>query len=524
MRATSGSPHPRDRGNVLPFVLVVTIVMSIVVVAIANYSTTSLKYGGVAEDRSDALSAADAGMRYAIDQLKLRNAGCILDTQEAQLPGVEADFNDATATVVCERVTSGFEGIQAFAAVMTAAGLNSATSLLSSQSGSNAKVLGGPVYMSRITDAAFELSPPVKIEDGPLLYHDTTGTVPCRSKKPSELAAVNAGTLQFEPELIFGPVCVTVPWTQLFDSPTVPDLTTLPVRDGTKSTTDDPLLGSYIDVSGGGGCRVFLPGRYVSPPDQSGKDAYFQTGNYLFDFQTSDKTLMIRQGTVTAGRINPIVTTSGVNELDSDMTTQCKQQQILDPAPADQFGATWYFGGRSHINIGTQGSLEIHARVQGADYVSVQTLCAPNGSWCNPGGDGGMVGRASTITAPSNGSMPDFLFTDSGNNKEFVAQALVYAPLGEIEFGNVSNTATQKMLGGLIVSRLVLQSATSATNFEISVPTSPITAVIQLTSTGVKDNVTTSIQAVVEYRPYEEDIDDRVRINSWRVCENAGCS
>lgn len=516
-------PDDLDRGTALPLVLVITVVLSVVVLGIATYSTTSLRYATVVEDRSDALSAADAGMRYAIDQLKLRNAGCILDTQEAQLPGVDADFNDATATVVCERVTSGFEGIQAFAAVMTAEGLNSNTSLLSSQSGSNAKVLGGPVYMSRITDQAFDLTPPVRIEDGPLLYHDTTGDVPCRSKKPSEIAAVGAGTLIFEPELIFGPVCVTVPWTQLFDSPTVPDLTALPIRDGGVSIATDPVTGSYVDVSGGG-CRVFLPGNYVSPPDQRGHDAYFQTGDYLFDFQGADKELLIRQGTATAGRVNLDVTTSGLNELDAEMSAQCTAQQAADPAPAGEYGATFYFGGGSHIDVATQGSLEIHARVQGTDYVSVQTLCAPNGIWCNPDGDGGMVGSGSTITAPSNGSMPDFLFTDSGNNKEFVAQALVYAPLGQVEFGNVSNTATQKMLGGLIVSRLVLQSSTSATNFEIAVPTSPITAVIQLTSTAVKNGKITSIQAVTEYRPYEDDIDDRVRINSWRVCEDFNCT
>ncbi len=119
--------------------------------------------------------------------------------------------------------------------------------------------------------------------------------------------------------------------------------------------------------------------------------------------------------------------------------------------------------------------------------------------------------------------MPDFLFTDSGNNREFIAQALVYVPLAQVQFGNVSNSAIQKMLGGLIVSRLVLQSSTSATNFEISVPTSPITAKIQLTSTAVKDGATSTIQSIVEYRPYEEDIDDRVRVNSWRVCDSQAC-
>jgi hypothetical protein len=534
----------RDNGSILPLVLTITIVMSIVVLAIATYATTSLGYGQTAEDRSDRLSAADAGMRYAIDQLKLRNAGCILDTQEAVLPGVDADFNNARATVVCERVTSGYEGIQAFAAVMTGVGVGSGTSLLSSQSGSNAKVLGGPVYMSRIDDAAFSLGPPVKIEDGPLLYHDTTGTVPCRSVKPSTIAAVNNDTLVFDPELIFGPVCVTVPWTALFDSPEVPDLTTLVTRDGTlpaTSLTDTTGPGSYVDVPGSGGCRVFLPGNYTTPPNQSGRHAYFRTGDYLFDFTGADKTLLLRQGAVTAGRINPAVTS--VNELASDMSTQCRNQQSADPSP--EFGATFYFGGGTHINVSTQGSLEIHARQQGNDYVSVQTLCdpdpngngtpdaiefqssgatEPDGYWCNPSGDGGLTGRASTLTAPAGGSMPDFLFTDSGNNREFIAQALVYVPLAQVQFGNVSNSAIQKMLGGLIVSRLVLQSSTSATNFEISVPTSPITAKIQLTSTAVKNGGRSTIQSIVEYRPYEEDIDDRVRVNSWRVCADQTCN
>jgi hypothetical protein len=378
--------------------------------------------------------------------------------------------------------------------------------------------------MSRISDQSFSLGPPVKIEDGPLLYHDSSGTVPCISRKPSTIAAVNAGTLQFEPELIFGPICVTVPWTQLFDSPEVPNLSGLIVRDGTKSLTTDPVGGSYYDVTGNGNCRVFLPGRYTTPPNQSGTNAYFQTGDYLFNFQGADKTFLIRQGTATAGKINPLVTPS--NELDPDMTNACKTAQATDPLAGNptQFGATFYFGGGSHMSISTQGSLEIHARQQGLDYVSVQTLCTPNGSWCNPSGNGGIVGSGSTITAPAGGSMPNFLFTDSGNNKEFVAQALVYAPLTQVEFGNVSNTAQQKMLGGLIVSRLVLQSSTSATNFEISVPTSPITARIQLTSKAIKNGTTTTVRSVVEYRPYEDDIDERLRINSWRVCQDQTCT
>jgi hypothetical protein len=521
------NPHrtPRDAGSALPLVLVISTVVALVVLGLSSYALASLKFGRVAEGRSDRLTAADAGMRYAIDQLALRNAGCILDTQKAVLPGVEADFNRARAEVSCERITSGFEGIQAYAAVMTGEGMPASTSLLSSQSGSNSKVLGGPVYMARVNPASFSLSPPVKIENGPLLYFDPNpvGTdEPCRSVRASTLPT----QLQFEPALLFGPVCVKTPWTQIFDSPVVPNLTGLVERRGdlplSAGALAAPAQGSFTDVTTGGGCRVFEPGRYTTPPATSGVDAYFKTGEYLFEF---DAAWEVRQGNVTAGRIDPAVTTPAVNELST--TQACADAQATDVSSPGTFGATFYFAGRARLNVATQGSVEVHARRQGNDYVSVQTLCSPNGGWCNTDGGGGFSpAKQSTLVGPVTGSNPNFLFTDSGNNKEFIAHALFYAPRAQVEFGNVTNTATQRMLGGLVVSRLVLQSSTSATNFEIAVPTSPITALIGLTSTATKPGQpgVTSIRAVVEYRPYEPDINKRVRVNSWRVCDRADCS
>ncbi len=535
MRQQSPQPH-RDRGSALPLTLVITIVLALVVVGIARYSAASLRFGRVAEDRSDRLSAADAGMRYAIDQLKLRNAGCILDTQEAVLPGVDADFNDATAAVVCERVTNGFEGIAAYAAVMTGEGLSSTDALLLSAGGASVdKVLGGPVFMSTVEDTSFALNAAVRIENGPLLYYDSSGTVPCSSKKPNELAPVSDGDLVFSPELIFGPICVTVPWTDLFDSPEVPDLTTLTIRDGAAPLTDPN--GSYQDISGAGGCRVFEPGRYITPPDVQNRDSYFRSGVYLVDLPAGNETFEVVSSVVTAGGVNPLV--SSDNEI-GGQTNRCLQVQDDDES-LGLYGATFYLTGGSHIVVRQQGALEVHALQQGTDYVSIQALCDPDpngngtpeaiefetipgeqdGYWCNADGDGG-TGTFSTLTAPAPTSLDTIIYTREGNNREIATHALVYAPLAEMEFGNATNTADQKLLGGLIVARLKLQSSASATNFEISVPTSPITAKIQLTSNAYKRGKTT-IRAVVEYRPYEDDIDDRVRINSWRVCDIDSC-
>ena len=525
--STAPTPRNRDTGSALPIVMIITAVISVVVLSLSSYALASLRFSRVAEGRSDRLTAADAGMRYAIDQLALRNAGCILDTQKAVLPGVETDFNGVSAEVTCERITSGFEGIQAYAAVMTGEGMPPTLSLLSSQAGSNSKVLGGPVYMARVTPDAFSLSPPVEIQDGPLLYHDTAaGSGPCASVKSSTMPS----KLVFEPALLFGPVCVTKSWREIFDSPAVPNLTSLVERRGDlplgSPLVAAPVEGSYTDVTSGGGCRVFEPGRYTTPPVTTNVDAYFKTGDYLFDFNA---TWEVRRSLVAAGRIDPAVTNPAVNELNN--STACKNAQAADTSSPGTFGATFYFAGKASINIATQGSIEIHARRQGADYVSVQTLCTPTASpadaWCNADGGGGFTpAKASTLSGVVSASNPNFLFTDSGNNKEFIAHALVYAPKTQVEFGNVTNTATQRMLGGLVVARLVLQSSTSATNFEIAVPTSPITALIGLTSTATKVGQpgVTSIRAIVEYRPYEPDIDQRIRVNSWRVCDRADCS
>ena len=504
--------HPHDRGSILPMTLVFVAAIAVTVMALMSYVLANFRHAESAELRSDRLTAADAGMRYAIDQLKLRNAGCILDTQEAVLPGVEADFNGVSASVTCERITNGFEGIQAYAAVMTGAGLSPSEALLVSQSGSNSKVLGGPVYMARVDAGSFDLGPPVKIEDGPLLYHDPAATERCIPVNSSTLP----GQLQFEPELVYGPICVSTPWEELFVSPVVPDLTGAADRDGSASLSSDPVTGSYTDITTAGRtCRVFEPGRYSTPPDTRGIDAYFQTGDYVLDFAGQWE---IRQSVVWAGRMNPLTTTTPEIPINS----ACAAAQTADPAPPDETGATIYVADAASINVATQGSIEINSRQQGTNFVSVQTLCAPNGSWCGPSGDGGL-GLSSSLTAPASSPAESVIYTDSGNQKEFVAHALVYAPLAQMEFGNVTNTATQRMKGGLIVSRLVLQSSTSATNFEISVPTSPVTAQILLTSTAVADGAT-SVQAVVEYRPYESSIDDRLRVNSWRVCAKVRCS
>ena len=122
------------------------------------------------------------------------------------------------------------------------------------------------------------------------------------------------------------------------------------------------------------------------------------------------------------------------------------------------------------------------------------------------------------------GALNKWLDAEGEAGREMVANGLIYAPLADMEFGNVTNTATQKMRGGLVLARINLQSSTSASNFEIGVGGSPIDAVLRLTATGTKDGQTTRIVSIVEYDANTGvSYEDRLAVNSWRVCAQTGC-
>ena len=480
--------HARDRGSALPIVLVITLVLSLVVVNITSYVSADLRYSRVTADRAARLAAADAVMNYGVDQLKLRNAACLLGGGGGTpLPGLSAGLNGATTTVTCQRVGGGIGDIQAWAAVMTGEGLSNSEYLLSTQSGNSlAKTLGGPVYMARATPGAFSLGPTVKIKDGPLYNYDSTCATPVTpASLPSQLV--------FEPNLIYGPICTTVAWYTLFGDPTVPDLTV---------SASFPAQTSSSFVLNGT-CHVFSPGVYTTMPDL-GNNAYFKSGNYYF----LNVSFNVISSTVTAGYADPAGL--GPREITN---TACDAAHTADAQPPATAGATFFLGGTSYIRIEQNGTLEIDLRKQGTNYVSIHALCdtATSALWCD---QTGVSGAPSTLTAKSSNAV---VYVDPGNQKQLVTHGLLYAPSGRLEFGNATSTAQQKMLGGLVVSRLVLQSSASASNFEIAVATSPIDVTVLLTATATKNGGTTTIRSVIDYRPYQADIKLRLAITSWRV-------
>ena len=107
-----------------------------------------------------------------------------------------------------------------------------------------------------------------------------------------------------------------------------------------------------------------------------------------------------------------------------------------------------------------------------------------------------------------------------GSTADGIFHGLVYTPNSEFRFDNSSNSATQQLLGGATVARMSVQASSSATGFKISVATTPSLAKIVMTAkSATSDGVSTSVQAVVDYRPDETNLANRVAINSLRVLD-----
>ena len=449
---------------------------------------------GVTIDRANRLAAADAVMNYGIDQLKLRNAGCLLSTGVSSLPGLNSPVNGAATTLTCQRVGGGIGDIQAWAAVMTGIGVptNGANAyLLSTQSGNAVdKILGGPVYMDRVTNQSFAFGPTVKIKDGPLYYHDATCASPVLpSSLPPELV--------FEPNLIYGPICAKEDWTAptLGADPVVPNLSLLPLNPA--PTTN-------------GSCQVFSPGTYTALPSLD-NSVYFKSGDYYF----LNTALSIDHSVVTAGFPDPaIVHCSRVAQR------RLQRGHCRRPKQGVSESGRHLLPGRQQLHRGELPSGHWRScrvpRAPATRTTSASTHCVQQRGCRRAAGcdqTGGPTGVPSTLTATGAQAI---VYTASGNQKQLITHGLLYAPTGRLEFGNATASAKQKILGGLVVAKLVLQSSASASNFEIAVATSPVDYTVLLIATATKGG-TTTIRAVVDYRPYEDILDQRLAISSWWV-------
>ena len=460
-----------DRGAILPLVLVMSLVIAIVIMALADYVATSLRYGNVVEERADRLAAADGGLRYAIERLgNSAYAGCLSNLGTT---GFTIDFpvqvNGADVDVTCTKGSNGIGDIKAWALIVTGQGVPNGQFHWSSQGGAGkTKLLGGPIW---ITDPGrSDLKAPIEIEDGDIWYHRAD----CENPAPP-LTLESA--LTFTPDYR-GTICIEQTWDQVYSAPTVGAFA--PVTD-VSNTNPAPVID-------GNGCRVFRPGRYTVAPSL-GKNNYFQSGNYYFHNVVLDI-----GGTVTAGW--PDFNNFGDQQFVANAA--CDSAMSADSTSGSAPGATFYLGGSSKVEIGNKGSLEVMRRLQGDSLVSIQALDTSN-----------VNQQASSLGWNNN-----VIWTKSGANSDLAIHGLVWAPRAQLEFGNVTNAANGQLLGGAAIARVVLQSSASASAFIIRVEGSPFEFELRLDSTATLNGLSTTMTAVVQ-------VDDQgtTAVRSLRVRE-----
>lgn len=460
-------------------VLVATVVFTMIVGAVAGLVTTGLRYGAVVEDRADRLAAADGGLRYGIE--RLRNMEDLCSTGAGDGGGFTTIFppkiNGADTAVTCRRVGADIADIQGWGAVITGSNVPSGQDLFNLQgagtSTNEEKTFRGPVYISDPTRLNFNAK--LIIEDGDLWYTKSS----CET--PYSIPEMSSGYLEFEPSFLRGPACNVNPWTQLFKAPSaqVPPAGALAVP------------AAYDDVSFPG-CRVFAPGKYSSTLPLAG-DNYFKSGDYYFE----DLPLVIKNQSITFGF------PSGSGDTPKIDAPACQSARDYDQTTSGQRGgATIWLGGSSHILLDTGGELEIFRRQQTEAYVSVWALDL-NGVGFKP----------STYTYKTSTSIGYILETKSGNTNDVAIHGLFWAPHSKLSLGNVTNAAVGQLIGGLAIGQLDAQASASADAFSIGVEGTPIEAKFLLESTATKDGHSTTIRAVVQFRPDPREM----AINSWRV-------
>lgn len=470
-----------DRGSVLPIVLVATVVFTMIVAGVAGLVTTGLRYGNVVEERADRLAAADGGLRYGIE--RLRNMEDLCSTGAGDGGGFTTIFppriNDADTAVTCRRIGADIADIQGWGAVITGSNVPSGQPLFTLQgagtSTNEEKTFRGPVYIA--DPSRLDFNAKLIIEDGDLWYtKDSCDT-------PYAIPEMGSGYLEFLPSFLRGPSCNEKTWSELFKAPSaqVPPSGALSVPAG------------YDDVSFPG-CRVFSPGKYVGTLPLS-SDNYFKSGDYYFE----DVPFEIKNQTVTFGF------PSGSGDTQKVDAPACAAARDYDQNMSGQRGgATIWFGGTTHIFLDTGGELEIFRRQQTEAYVSVWAL-ELNGVGFKP----------STYSYKMSTSIGYILETKSGNTNDAAIHGLFWAPHSKLSLGNVTNAAVGQLIGGVAIGQLDAQASASADAFSIGVEGTPIEATFLLESTAMKEGQSTTIRAVVQFRPDSREM----AINSWRVAD-----
>lgn len=480
-----------DRGSVLLLTLFVVVVLGATVAALATYAATSVRATNGARDDARRQAIAEAALVAALDEIRAGTAGCLYNTAPVTLTDLDdvAPAAASTTTVTCQSAGGPIAALSHWAAVITGATLQPTSRPL--QTIDDAHVLvDGPMWMPSLTlSARSQIGPPVEVH-GPL--------VAVTPNDCSVLPTTISSDFDFEPPLVYRPVCTSLDWDLQ------PSLADPPMPIGL------PAPGVVMDV--GPNCQVYSPGLYDDDPSTPStpdlpvvddKDAYFQSGDYVFvttKTTTTRWSVTVRSGErAIAGKSSTVIPDltgwgcSGVTEYTNDS--------------AD--GATFYFGNRARLLVEGGGDLEVMPRPAGQPQVSVQALCALSCS--------GLPASAHSVNPmPPGGSNLSIVRVD-GSGSTARLRGSLYAPKGLVY---VQENASAIVDGGLVAARVQVDDDAELTANRPASAGAPIE--LRLTATADDTKGTTTITAVVQYDPAAIPA-DRVDLTSVRLCAPAGC-
>ncbi len=453
-----------DRGSILPLVLVISVVLAIVVAALASYTQTTLQLGQVAEASSDRLSAATGALDSALEDLERGVGPCLEHGQDYTITD---SVNGIESTIDCNFIAGPFKVGEVFAVAMTGAGDGRTGPLLRVTNGGNSaqavKTFEGPVYMANVpssggSNPSMSFSATLTIKNADLSF-TSNDCANATVSLPSQLTIAPVG---------YGTQCYDLPWDDpaMFGGARPPEPN---VGNGVAF----PLRSSVAPVADSDGCTVWSPGRYDTPP-QLGNQSYnyFRSGDYYFrDFGTwSTSSAFVLFGY--PGDTGPSI--DGIKPHDTFANNPCR----FAWNEANHTGAAIYMGGDSQIFVEQNSSLEISGRNHSGHNVGLQAL--------ETFGDDSDV----------EGDEP-ILYTASGGNKQLSIQGLVWAPRAAFEFDLIANDAVAALTGGAVISELSAGASANANNFLIRVATNPATKQLQLTATA-SNSGTTSVRVVLD--------------------------
>lgn len=467
---------PRDRGSVLPLVLVFMVVLSVVGLAIATYTATALRTSAVTTDIVDRLAAAESGMQAELEQVD--NGTCNASTNRGPI-------NGASVTTTCELASRVENADGGYALVVTGVGVDSNTEFTTL--GPARKCIGGPIYFEAGVSVSLNNTAAVSGSDcpeglaqpGEVRYNVAGGCPPLPPPGPGQGSWL-------APAPAYG--CDSRGWQA---TAPVPDLSAAPRTS----------LTNLAAPGGTAACRTYSPGFQVGGTLDLTDPSFFSSGVYYFE----NVTINI-DDTVTFGkRTDGIYGSDYVWSASDTYEAACDTPSIYGADPGT--GVVIVLGGASTISVNNGGRLGVYPRnlPVGTGTGDVAVLSFPVAT----------LGYAPSSLDPDTTQLID---RHNGSNRSASFYGLTYAPLSWVDTGNASANAYIQFLGGLAVARAELRTEPPVGAFSIFVP-STLVKYYLLQSEATINGVVTKVRVVAK----ADDL-GAIEVLTWRACAPDGCN